>query len=83
MQILRLNFLTKFLTNNLNKTYLVLIINGNFSLITCFYISLIPVYFESKINKLKQDNNIREANLGFILIGFQRHQIRLMKYLIF
>lgn len=63
MQILRLNFLTKFLTNNLNKTYLVLIINVAILVsLLAFTSALITVYFESKINKLKQDNNIREAN---------------------
>ena len=69
MQILRLNFLTKFLTNNLNKTYLVLIINVAILVsLLAFTSALITVYFESKINKLKQDNNIKRRILGFILI---------------
>lgn len=63
MPILRLNFFTKFLTNNFNKTSLVLLINSAILIsVFAFTSALISVYYENKINKLIQDNNIREAN---------------------
>lgn len=63
MPILRLNFFTKFLSSNFNKTSLVLLINLAILIsIFAFTSALISVYYENKINKLIQDNNIREAN---------------------
>lgn len=63
MPILRLNFLTKLLTSNFNKNSLVLFINLAILIsVFAFTSALISVYYENKINKLIQDNNIREAN---------------------